>query len=79
MKVLEDNQKYTNNGELESHTITIKLNGNNLSEAIYAITYANELYCEKENKPIDFVSKIKAEARLKFAVRLLQKELNKIR
>ena len=25
MKVLEDNKKYTDNGELESHTITIEL------------------------------------------------------
>ena len=78
MKVLEDNKKYTDNGELESHIITIKLNGN-LSDAIYAIACANELYCDKENKPIDFVSKTKAETRLEYAIGLLQKELNKIR
>lgn len=78
MKVLEDNKKYTDNGELESHIITIKLNGN-LSDAIYAIACANEFYCDKENKPIDFVSKTKAETRLEFAIGLLQKELNKIR
>ncbi len=78
MKVLEDNKKYTDDGELESHTITIKLNGN-LSDAIYAIVCANELYCDKENKPIDFVNKTKAETRLEYAIGLLQKELNKIR
>ena len=78
MKVLEDNKKYTDDGELESHIITIKLNGN-LSDAIYAIACASELYCDKENKPIDFVSKTKAETRLEFAIGLLQKELNKIR
>ena len=78
MKVLEDNKKYTDNGELESHVITIKLNGN-LSDAIYAIACANEFYCDKENKPIDFVSKTKAETRLEYAIGLLQKELNKIR
>ena len=78
MKVLEDNKKYTDNGELESHIITIKLNGN-LSDAIYAIACANEFYCDKENKPIDFVSKTKAETRLEYAIGLLQKELNKIR
>ena len=78
MKVLEDSKKYTDNGELESHIITIKLNGN-LSDAIYAIACANEFYCDKENKPIDFVSKTKAETRLEFAIGLLQKELNKIR
>ena len=78
MKVLEDNKKYTDNGELESHIITIKLNGN-LSDAIYAIACANEFYCDKENKPIDFVSKTKAESRLEYAIGLLQKELNKIR
>ena len=78
MKVLEDNKKYTDDGELESHIITIKLNGN-LSDAIYAIACANELYCDKENKPIDFVSKTKAETRLEYAIGLLQKELNKIR
>ena len=78
MKVLEDNKKYTDDGELESHIITIKLNGN-LSDAIYAIACANEFYCDKENKPIDFVSKTKAETRLEFAIGLLQKELNKIR
>ena len=79
MKVLEDNKKYTDNGELERHTITIKLDGSNLSDAIYAIVWANELCCDKENKPIDFVSKTKAETRLEFAIGLLQKELNKIR
>ena len=79
MKVLEDNKKYTDNGELESHVITIKLNGSNLSDAIYAIACANEFYCDKENKPIDFVSKTKAESRLEFAIGLLRKELNKIR
>ena len=79
MKVLEDNKKYTDNGELESHTITIKLNGSNLSDAIYAIACANEFYCDKENKPIDFVNKTKAESRLEFAIGLLRKELNKIR
>ena len=81
MKVLEDNKKYTDNGELESHIITIKfkLNGSNLSDAIYAIACANEFYCDKENKPIDFVSKTKAETRLEYAIGLLQKELNKIR
>ena len=78
MKVLEDNKKYTDDGELESHIITIKLNGN-LGDAIYVIACANELYCDKENKPIDFVSKTKAETRLEFAIGLLQKELNKIR
>ena len=78
MKVLEDNKKYTDNGKLESHIITIKLNGN-LGDAIYAIACANEFYCNKENKPIDFVSKTKAETRLEFAIGLLQKELNKIR
>ena len=78
MKVLEDNKKYTDNGELESHIITIKLDGN-LSDAIYAIACANEFYCDKENKPIDFVSKTKAESRLEFAIGLLRKELNKIR
>ena len=78
MKVLEDSKKYTNYGELESHVITIKLNGN-LGDAIYAIAYANELYCDKENKPIDFVSKTKAETRLEYAIGLLRKELNKIR
>ena len=78
MKVLEDNKKYTDNGELESHIITIKLNGN-LGDAIYAIACANEFYCDKENKPIDFVSKTKAESRLEFAIGLLRKELNKIR
>lgn len=78
MKVLEDNKKYTDNGELESHTITIKLNGN-LGDAVYAIACANEFYCDKENKPIDFVSKTKAESRLEFAIGLLRKELNKIR
>ena len=78
MKVLEDNKKYTDDGELESHIITIKLDGN-LSDAIYAIACANEFYCDKENKPIDFVSKAKAETRLEFAIGLLQKELNKIR
>ena len=78
MKVLEDNKKYTDDGELESHIITIKLNGN-LSDAIYAIACANEFYFDKENKPIDFVSKTKAETRLEFAIELLQKELNKIR
>ena len=78
MKVLEDSKRYTDNGELESHIITIKLDGN-LSDAIYAIACANELYCDKENKPIDFVSKTKAETRLEFAIGLLQKELNKIR
>ena len=40
---------------------------------------ANELYCDRENKPIDFVAKTKAETRLEFAIGLLQKELNKIR
>jgi len=79
MKVLEDNKKYTDDGELESHTISIKLNGSNLSDAVYAIVCANEFYCDKENKPIDFVSKTKAETRLEFAIGLLQKELNKIR
>ena len=79
MKVLEDNKKYTDYGELENHTITIKLDGSSLSDAIYAIVCANELYCDKENKPIDFVSKTKAETRLEFAIGLLQKELNKIR
>ena len=78
MKVLEDNKKYTDDGELESHIITIKLNGN-LSDAIYAIACANEFYCDKENKPIDFVSKTKAETRLEYAIGLLQKELNKIK
>ena len=78
MKVLEDNKKYTDNGELESHIITIKLDGN-LGDAIYAIACANEFYCDKENKPIDFVSKTKAESRLEYAIGLLQKELNKIR
>ena len=78
MKVLEDSKRYTDDGELESHIITIKLNGN-LSDAIYAIACANEFYCDKENKPIDFVSKTKAETRLEFAIGLLQKELNKIR
>ena len=78
MKVLEDNKKYTDDGELESHIVTIKLDGN-LSDAIYAIACANELYCDKKNKPIDFVSKTKAETRLEFAIGLLQKELNKIR
>lgn len=78
MKVLEDNKKYTDDGELESHIITIKLNGN-LSDAIYTIACANEFYCDKENKPIDFVSKTKAETRLEYAIGLLQKELNKIR
>ena len=78
MKVLEDNKKYTDNGELESHIITIKLDGN-LSDAIYAIVCANEFYCDKENKPIDFISKTKAETRLEYAIGLLQKELNKIR
>ena len=78
MKVLEDNKKYTDYGELENHTITIKLNGN-LGDAIYAIACANEFYCDKENKPIDFVSKTKAETRLEFAIELLQKELNKIK
>ena len=78
MKVLEDSKKYTDGGELESHIITIKLNGN-LSDAIYAIACANEFYCDKENKPIDFVSKTKAETRLEYAIGLLQKELNKIR
>ena len=78
MKVLEDNKKYTDDGELESHIITIKLNGN-LSDAIYAIVCANELYCDKENKPIDFVNKTKAKTRLEYAIGLLQKELNKIR
>ena len=78
MKVLEDSKKYTDDGELESHIITIKLNGN-LSDAIYAIACANELYCDKENKPIDFVNKTKAETRLEYAIGLLQKELNKIR
>ena len=79
MKVLEDNKKYTDDGELESHTISIKLNGSNLSDAVYAIVCANEFYCDKENKPIDFVAKTKAETRLEFAIGLLQKELNKIR
>ena len=79
MKVLEDNKKYTDYGELENHTITIKLNGSNLSDAIYAIVWAGEFYCDKENKPIDFVSKTKAETRLEYAIGLLQKELNKIR
>ena len=78
MKVLEDNKNYADNGELENHTITIKLDGN-LSDAIYAIACANEFYCDKENKPIDFVSKTKAETRLEYAIGLLQKELNKIR
>ena len=78
MKILEDSKKYTDDGELESHIITIKLNGN-LSDAIYAIACANEFYCDKENKPIDFVNKIKAETRLEYAIGLLQKELNKIR
>ena len=78
MKVLEDNKKYTDSGELENHIITIKLDGN-LSDAIYAIACTNEFYCDKENKPIDFVSKTKAETRLEFAIGLLQKELNKIR
>ena len=78
MKVLEDSKKYTDNGELESHIITIKLDGN-LSDAIYAIACANELYCDEENKPIDLVSKTKAETRLGYAIGLLQKELNKIR
>ena len=78
MKVLEDSKKYNDDGELESHIITIKLNGN-LSDAIYAIACANEFYCDKENKPIDFVSKTKAETRLEYAIGLLQKELNKIR
>ncbi len=78
MKVLEDSKKYNDDGELESHIITIKLDGN-LSDAIYAIACANEFYCDKENKPIDFVSKTKAETRLEFAIGLLQKELNKIR
>ena len=78
MKVLEDNKKYTDNGELESHIITIKLDGN-LSDAIYAIACANEFYCNKENKPTDLISKTKAETRLEFAIELLQKELNKIR
>ena len=78
MKVLEDNKKYTDNGELENHTITIELKGD-LGDAIYAIACANEFYCDKENKPIDFVSKTKAETRLEFAIGLLQKELNKIR
>ena len=79
MKVLEDNKKYTDDGELESHTISIELNGSNLSDAVYAIVCANEFYCDKENKPIDFVSKAKAETRLEFAIGLLQKDLNKIR
>ena len=83
MKVLEDSKKYNDDGEPESHIITIELNGN-LSDAIYAIVcdaivYASELYCDKENKPIDFVSKTKAETRLEYAIGLLQKELNKIR
>ena len=78
MKVLEDSKKYTDDGELESHIITIKLNGN-LSDAVYAIACANEFYCDKENKPIDFVSKTKAESRLEFTIGLLRKELNKIR
>ena len=78
MKVLEDNKKYTDNGELENHTITIELKGD-LGDAIYAIACANEFYCDKENKPIDFVSKTKAETRIEFAIGLLQKELNKIR
>ena len=78
MKVLEDSKKYTDDGELESHIMTIELNGN-LSDAIYAIACANEFYCDKENKPIDFVSKTKAETRLEYAIGLLQKELNKIR
>ena len=79
MEVLKDNKKYTDNGELESHIITIGLNGSNLSDAIYAIVCANEFYCDKENKPIDFVGKTKTETRLEFAIGLLQKELNKIR
>ena len=78
MKVLEDSKKYNDDGEPESHIITIELNGN-LSDAIYAIACANEFYCDKENKPIDFVSKTKAETRLEYAIGLLQKELNKIR
>ena len=78
MKVLEDNKNYTDNGELESHIITARLSGN-LGDAIYAIVCANEFYCDKEKKPIDFVSKTKAETRLEYAIGLLQKELNKIR
>ena len=78
MKVLEDSKRYTDDGELEGHIITIKLDGN-LGDAIYAIACANEFYCDKENKPIDFVSKTKAESRLEYAIGLLQKELNKIR
>ena len=78
MKVLEDNKKYTDDGELESHTISIKLNGSNLSDAVYAIVCANELYCDKESKQIDFVNKAKAESRIEFAIELLQKELKKI-
>ena len=78
MKVLEDSKRYTDNGELEGHIITIKLDGN-LGDATYAIACANEFYCDKENKPIDFVSKTKAESRLEYAIGLLQKELNKIR
>ena len=55
-KELEDNKKYTDNGELESHTITIKfkLNGSNLSDAVYAVACANEFYCDKENKPVEY-------------------------
>ena len=80
MKTLEDNKKYTNDGKIESHTVTIELNNDsNLSDAVYAIVCANEFYCDKENKPIDFVAKTKAETRLEFAIGLLQKELNKIR
>ena len=78
MKVLEDSKKYTDDGERESHIMTIELNGN-LSDAIYAIVLAGEFCCDKENKPIDFVSKTKAETRLEYAIGLLQKELNKIR
>ena len=78
MKVLEDNKNYADNGELENHTITIELKGD-LGDAIYAIACANEFYCDEENKPIDFISKTKAETRLEYAIGLLQKELNKIR
>ena len=77
MKVLEGDKKYNDTGELESHTITIKLYGN-LGDAIYAIVCANELYCNKESKQIDFVNKAKAETRIEFAIELLQKELKNL-
>ena len=77
MEVLEDDKKYNDTGELESHIITIKLDGN-LDDAIYAIVCANKLYYNKESKQIDFIGKAKAETRIEFAIELLQKELKKI-